>query len=369
MKNTIQRLLFSLNSTYIWNLLFSVDFDVAHFQPLENLSPLGFCRLVLFCSPVSLQLFLHSPSLVEFEERPRDCSPGHAGKEGLHLAMTEASRVFSRAGEPVWDFSRGMTGSSGSLSCGAREVKSPCEWRGGMRHCSRVMVGESGFKMRWRRIFEVFLGLRQETLCSLDLCQWPQGASKGASEKSRYCGFGRGLSGLHCFWCNGRGPHLEWSQEPQGSSPFRTPIAGSLQSWDRRVRPRLEWRNGTLLASPVVHGVTGHFSSSVVPAGFSGRYPGVSVPLSVVPSSKGLSSKRCPGIRILSRADREIGVFRHVSPSTWLCLEYPRETGLILRCTGKGGNPFKTKQGNRPSCRDQEGSYIISSIWLSYDNI
>ena len=38
---------------------------------------------------------------VEFEERPRDCSPGHAGKEGLHLAMTEASRGFSRAGEPV----------------------------------------------------------------------------------------------------------------------------------------------------------------------------------------------------------------------------------------------------------------------------
>ena len=76
---------------------------------------------------------------VELEERPRDCSPGHAGKEGL-----EASRGFSGAGEPVWDFSRGMTGSSGSLSCGAREVKSPCEWRGGTRHCSRVMVVESG---------------------------------------------------------------------------------------------------------------------------------------------------------------------------------------------------------------------------------
>ena len=26
----------------------------------------------------------------------------------------------------------------------AREVASPCEWRGGARHCSRVMVGESG---------------------------------------------------------------------------------------------------------------------------------------------------------------------------------------------------------------------------------
>ena len=95
--------------------------------------------------------------------------------------------------------------------------------------------------------------------------------------------------------------------------------------------------------------------SCVVPPGFCGQYPGVSVPLRVVPSSKGLSSKRCPGIGILSRVNREIGVFRHVSPSTWLCLEYPRETGLILRCTGKGGNPFKTKQGNRPSCRDQEG--------------
>ena len=33
----------------------------------------------------------------------------------------------------------------------------------------------------------------------------------------------------------------------------------------------------------------------------------------------------------------------------------PRETGLILRCAGKAGNPFQTTQGNRLSCRDQEG--------------
>ena len=79
---------------------------------------------------------------VKFRERTRDCSPGHEGKEGPHLAIMGASRVFSRAGVPVWDFSRGMTGSSGNLSCGAREVKSPCAWRGATRHCSRVMVGE-----------------------------------------------------------------------------------------------------------------------------------------------------------------------------------------------------------------------------------
>ena len=36
-------------------------------------------------------------------------------------------------------------------------------------------------------------------------------------------------------------------------------------------------------------------------------------------------------------------------------LEFPRETGLILRCAGKPGNPFQTTQGNHLSCRDQEG--------------
>ena len=28
---------------------------------------------------------------------------------------------------------------------------------------------------------------------------------------------------------------------------------------------------------------------------------------------------------------------------------------VILRCAGKAGNPFQTTQGNRLSCRDQEG--------------
>ena len=53
----------------------------------------------------------------------RDCSPGHARKEGLHVAKTGASRGFSLSAAPVWGFSRGMKGSSGSLSCGAREVR------------------------------------------------------------------------------------------------------------------------------------------------------------------------------------------------------------------------------------------------------
>ena len=52
---------------------------------------------------------------VEFGERTRDCSLCHAGKEGPHLAMTGASRGFSRAAVPVWGFhevGRGAQGAS-----------------------------------------------------------------------------------------------------------------------------------------------------------------------------------------------------------------------------------------------------------------
>ena len=45
-------------------------------------------------------------------------------------------------------------------------------------------------------------------------------------------------------------------------------------------------------------------------------------------------------------------------------LEFPRETGLILRCAGKIGNPFQTKQGNRLSCRDQEGRRSSNEVVL-----
>ena len=39
-----------------------------------------------------------------FGERTQDCSPGHAGKEDPHLAMTGASCWFSRAAVPVCGF-------------------------------------------------------------------------------------------------------------------------------------------------------------------------------------------------------------------------------------------------------------------------
>ena len=75
----------------------------------------------------------------------------------------------------------------------------------------------------------------------------------------------------------------------------------------------------------------------------------------VLTSFTGWSSERCPGIGFFSRADREIGVLRNVEAPTRPRLKFFRETGLILRCDGKVGNPFQTMQGNRPSGRDQEG--------------
>ena len=79
-------------------------------------------------SPLSGHKGVEPP--LQFGEKTRDCSPGQAGKEGPHLTMTGASHGFPRAAAPVGVFSRGTTRTSGSLSCGAREVRSPCAWRG-----------------------------------------------------------------------------------------------------------------------------------------------------------------------------------------------------------------------------------------------
>ena len=67
---------------------------------------------------------------LQFGDWAWDCSPGQAGKEGPHLARTGASQGFPRAAAPLGVFSRGTTRVLGSLSCGPREVRSPCAWRG-----------------------------------------------------------------------------------------------------------------------------------------------------------------------------------------------------------------------------------------------
>ena len=126
----------------------------------------------------------------------------------------------------------------------------------------------------------------------------------------------------------------DWGQESQASSWVEAWNSACLSRCSRGERPLVELY--------------------LEPRGFSGRCTGESLPLRV-DFIQGWSSERCPGIGFLSRGDREIGVLRNVEAHTRPRLECRREPGLILRCDRKVGNPFQTKQGSRPSCRDQEG--------------
>ena len=53
---------------------------------------------------------------LEFGERTRDCTPGHAGKEGPHLTKTGGSRWFYRAAAPVL-VSQGVRRGAQGASC------------------------------------------------------------------------------------------------------------------------------------------------------------------------------------------------------------------------------------------------------------
>ena len=47
---------------------------------------------------------------------------------------------------------------------------------------------------------------------------------------------------------------------------------------------------------------------------------------------------------------------------TRLRLELPHETGLILRCPRKVGNPLQTEKGSRPSCRPRHAHGDLTSL-------
>ena len=133
-----------------------------------------------------------------------------------------------------------------------------------------------------------------------------------------FCGVGRGPSGLHWVGCNGRGSHLVLRKVPQGSSPFLTLISGFLQSWDRRDRPRILWRNETSLASRVVHEVTGHLSSCMWNLRNFPKDARVCRAPFFCASIHRDAFKEVSGHRVLINSRPGNGVLRHVAPPTWL---------------------------------------------------
>ena len=125
-------------------------------------------------------------------------------------------------------------------------------------------------------------------------------------------------------------------------------ITGSLQTGDRRVRPRLWSRHGTPLASRGVPGERGHLSSCIWNLGVFPDDARASHCPFVLTSFTGWSSDRSPGIGFLSSGDREIGVLGNVEAPTRPRLECRRETGLILRCDRKVGTPSRQSRGVDP---------------------
>ena len=78
---------------------------------------------------------------LEFGERTRDCTPGHAGKEGPHLTKTGGSRWFYRAAAPVLVSQEVRRGSQPSPWVGPGKPNLPLGLRGKAGGCARVTAG------------------------------------------------------------------------------------------------------------------------------------------------------------------------------------------------------------------------------------
>ena len=137
----------------------------------------------------------------------------------------------------------------------------------------------------------------------------------------------------------------------------------SVSDSDRRVPAELGQesqassclRTGTPLASRVAQGASGPSWSSVWnPRVFADDARGWQCPFVLCLHPQGCL-RRGVGPRVLIKSGpgnrgRSACGTTHVAR-----LEFPRETGLLLRCAWKAGKPFQTTQGNRLSCGDQEG--------------
>ena len=120
-----------------------------------------------------------------------------------------------------------------------------------------------------------------------------------ASEKSSLHSSCEGPLGIPLQSGQGIWPHLKLRPEPQGSSPVLTWISGFLWSFNRKVRPCLVWRHGTLLPSRGFIKVLGFLSSGHRGLGLFLELPrGFHTSFHVLSRSSGFQSSQCRGIRL-----------------------------------------------------------------------
>ena len=156
-----------------------------------------------------------------------------------------------------------------------------------------------------------------------------------------------------------RGPGGLLPAEPGGSgvpqASFRRPPRGLLVSWQWLQVPGL----GLSAAAPA-RVETGLPSHAVAPS----SEPGGSLPEGRAPAGQTAAQRLLPSLH--PRAPLSVSPQIQTSSCAHVArLEFPHETGLILRCAAKVMKPFQTKQRNRPSCGDQEGRSGSSKIvWM-----
>ena len=153
---------------------------------------------------------------------------------------------------------------SGSLSCGAREVRSPCTWRGGVPHGSRVMGGDRASRRVEEGLSRSFSGcggkpllpstsagdlreipwvhLRAEGCCGVDGAS-RDSAGLGAMEEGLISRGDRKLRLPLLSDSNHRVP-AELGQESQASSCLRkgTPLASRIAQGVSRTSSSCVWK-------------------------------------------------------------------------------------------------------------------------------
>ena len=161
------------------------------------------------------------------------------------------------------------------------------------------------------------------------------------------------------------GTPLGLAQQKRSSSHGEARTSGFLfvSDTDRRVPAELGQesqassclRKGTPLDSRVVQGATGPFSSCVWnPRVFLDDARGCQCRLGLCLLPQGCLRRGVRHRVLLKSGPGNRG--RSACGTTHVAhFKCPRETGLLLRCAWKAGNPFQTTQWNRLSCRDQEG--------------
>ena len=161
------------------------------------------------------------------------------------------------------------------------------------------------------------------------------------------------------------GTLLGLAQRKRSSSGWEARTSGFLSVSDSDCRVPAELgqesqassclRKGTPLASRVVQGDTGTSSSCVWnPRVFPDDARGCQCRLGLCLHPQGCLRRGVRHRVLLKSGPGNRG--RSACGTTHVAhFKCPRETGLLLRCARKARNPFQTTQGNRLSCRAQEG--------------